>query len=117
MRFAEAWDASTEAEFTPWYRATVAVDRARLAEIDALRAGLEPPHPGDPAGRARAGFPLAIQHDPDLFRAFMEIVGCLTLPGDILARPGVAKRILELTPADTPPSPGPTRAALLELVS
>jgi hypothetical protein len=115
--FAEAWDASTEAEFTPWYRATVAVDRARLAEIDALRAGLEPPRPDDPGGRARAGFPVAMQHDPDLFRAFMEIVGCLTLPGDILTRPGVAERILELAQADAPPSPGPKRAELLELVS
>ena len=32
---------STERELTPWYRATVATDRARLAEIDALRHGLD----------------------------------------------------------------------------
>ena len=42
----DAWDEATERELTPWYRATVAIDRARLAEIDALRTG---------AGAARAG--------------------------------------------------------------
>src|SRR5262249_59562187 len=52
---AEAWDAVTEIEFTPWYRATVATDRARLAEIDRLRStGAAPPPPADPATRARA---------------------------------------------------------------
>jgi len=35
--FAEAWDALTEEELTPWYRETVEEDRDRLREIDALR--------------------------------------------------------------------------------
>src|SRR5439155_17433468 len=68
---AEAWDAVTEAEFTPWYRATVATDRARLAEIDRLRNGIESqPQPSDPAALARTRFPVAATRDPDLFRAF-----------------------------------------------
>jgi hypothetical protein len=46
----------------------------------------------------------------------MEIVGCLTLPGDIFARPGVADRILELVESDAASAPGPTRAELLELI-
>jgi hypothetical protein len=42
-RFAKAWDAATEAELTPWYRATVAIDRDR---------GVQGPGPG--YGRERA---------------------------------------------------------------
>jgi hypothetical protein len=43
--FTHAWHVATERELTPWYRATLAVDRARLAEIDALRTGRQPPAP------------------------------------------------------------------------
>lgn len=114
---AEAWDAVTEEEFTPWYRATVAVDRARLAEIDAIRAGAEPPRPADPGAAVRAGFALAAMQDADMFRAFIEVVGCLTLPGEVLARPGVAERILSLAAEATPPRLGPSRDELLALVS
>jgi 2-polyprenyl-6-methoxyphenol hydroxylase-like FAD-dependent oxidoreductase len=45
--FAEAWDAVTEADLMPWYRETVEEDRARLNEIEALRAASRrPPEPG-----------------------------------------------------------------------
>jgi 2-polyprenyl-6-methoxyphenol hydroxylase-like FAD-dependent oxidoreductase len=115
--FAAEWDAVTEAEFTPWYRATIATDRARLAEIDSLRTGVPVPAPADPAAALRAAFPLAMQHDPDLFRAFMEIVGCLALPQDVLTRPGLAERVLELAANhEAPPPPGPTRDELLRLL-
>jgi 2-polyprenyl-6-methoxyphenol hydroxylase-like FAD-dependent oxidoreductase len=116
---AEAWDRVTETEFTPWYRATVATDRARLAEIDRLRSnGAPPPAPADPATRARAGLAIAATRDPDLFRAFLEIVGCLTLPADVLARTGIVDRVLELTEAgDLPAPPGPTREQLLALLA
>jgi 2-polyprenyl-6-methoxyphenol hydroxylase-like FAD-dependent oxidoreductase len=111
LDFSEAWDALTEAEFTPWYRATVAVDRARLAEIDAIRRGESSPVDGVPAR-----FAAAAMRDPELFRAFFEIVGCLTLPGEIFARPCLAERVLELTADGAPGPPGPTRSELLELV-
>ena len=116
--FAQEWDAVTEAEFTPWYRATVAVDRSRLAEVEAIRDGREPPAPADGPAAVRARFPLAAMRDPDVFRAFMEVVGCLTLPADLFARAGLAGRVLELTdPDDLPSPPGPTRAELLYLLA
>ena len=118
VELVEAWDAVTEEEFMPWYRATVATDRARLAEMEAIRSGVERPPPDDAASAVRARFPVAAGRDPDLFRAFMEIVGCLTLPVDVFARPGLAERVLELVgPDELSPAPGPTRADLLELLS
>ena len=115
--FADAWDALTEAEFTPWYRATVAVDRGRVAEMRALRDGDEPPKLSDATAALRARFPLAASRDADLYRAYMEIVGCLTLPDDVFARNGVADRILELTePGEREQPPGPSRPELLELL-
>jgi hypothetical protein len=108
----------TEGEFTPWYRATVATDRTRLAEMEAVRSGAEPPPPDDVASAVRARFPVAAGRDPDLFRALMEIIGCLTLPTDVFARLGVPERVLELVTPDEPPrAPGPTRAQLLKLLS
>jgi hypothetical protein len=108
----------TEAEFTPWYRATVATDRARLAEIDRLRSGAAPPPAADRPALARARLPVAATRDPDLFRAFLEIVGCLTLPTDVFARTGLADRVLELTETgDLPAPPGPTREELLALLA
>jgi 2-polyprenyl-6-methoxyphenol hydroxylase-like FAD-dependent oxidoreductase len=116
--FALVWDSVTEGEFTPWYRATVATDRARLAEMRALQSGAEGPRPDDVASAVRTRFPVAAGRDPDLFRALMEIVGCLTLPTDVFARPGVPERVLELVdPDELPRAPGPTRTELLELLS
>jgi 2-polyprenyl-6-methoxyphenol hydroxylase-like FAD-dependent oxidoreductase len=114
---AEAWDAVTEEEFTPWYRATVATDRARLADIDRLRTGAEPPPPpSDPAALARARLPAAAPRDPDLYRAFLEVIGCLTLPSDVLARPGIVERVIEVTADGVAPPPGPGRKELLALL-
>ena len=115
----EAWDAVTEEEFTPWYRATVATDRARLAEIDRLRnGGDQPPPPADRTALARARLAVAATRDPDIFRAFLEIVTCLTLPAEVLARAGLVDRVLALTEgADPPAPPGPTREQLLALLA
>jgi hypothetical protein len=116
--FAEAWDAATETEFTPWYRATVATDRARLAEMELLRSGdPAPPSLPDPVAAARSRFASSATRDPDLFRSFLEIVGCLTLPAEVFARPGLVNRILEVAPTDLPRAPGPGRTELLTLLA
>jgi 2-polyprenyl-6-methoxyphenol hydroxylase-like FAD-dependent oxidoreductase len=114
--FALAWDEVTRRELEPWYRATVAVDRARSAEIEALRARRPVPAPADRAAAVRAALPKAMAHDPDVFRAGLEVMGCLTLPDEVLARPGLAERVLELARA-TPAPPGPTREQVLALAA
>jgi 2-polyprenyl-6-methoxyphenol hydroxylase-like FAD-dependent oxidoreductase len=116
--FAAAWEAETERRLTPWYRATVAADRARLAEMDAARLGVPVPAPVGPAARVAAALPIAMAYDADVYRAGMEITGCLTLPEEVFARPGLAQRVLALAGERTLPSwPGPGRQQLLELLS
>lgn len=85
--------------------------------MQAIRDGQEPPEPPDPAAAVRARFPRAAAVDADLYRALMEIVGCLTLPAEVFARPGLAERVLELTQSSAPPPPPePNRAELLDLL-
>ena len=117
-RFALAWDRVTETELTPWYRATVAVDRARLAEMEAARTGNERRSPTDPGAVLGAALARAMPHDPDIFRAFMEIGGCLALPSVVFKRPGLADRVLEVAARhEIAPPPGPTREELLRLIA
>jgi 2-polyprenyl-6-methoxyphenol hydroxylase-like FAD-dependent oxidoreductase len=116
--FALAWEAATERELAPWYEATVAVDRARLAELVAARDGGPFVVPADPASRLRAALPLAMGVDADVFRAGIEIMGCLSLPSEVFARPGMAERVLAAAAARGPARlPGPGREQLLEILS
>jgi hypothetical protein len=48
----------------------------------------------------------------------MEILGCLALPGEVFARPGLAEKVMAAaaTRGDAR-LPGPSREQLLELVS
>lgn len=109
----ERFAADTERELTPWYEATVAGDRARHAQIEAVRIGAEPPAPANPV--AAALLP-AMSRDPDIFRAGLEIIGCLTLPSEVFARPGLAQRVLD-TAAALPSSPSvPSREELLTVL-
>ncbi len=115
----DAFDEATERELTPWYRATVAFDKARLEEIAAIRRGAEPPAPAaeDVAGRVRAALPLAMTRDPEVFRAGLEIASCLALPQEVFARPGLAQRVLEAAGGEVGTLPGPDREQVLKLVA
>lgn len=116
--FAPAWDRTTEEEFTPWYRATVAVDRARLAEIEALRTGAPVPAPAGPVAALSAAFPTAMVRDADLFRAGLEISSCLTPPQEVFSRPGLAARVMELGGRNGDRrARRPSREELVELMS
>jgi 2-polyprenyl-6-methoxyphenol hydroxylase-like FAD-dependent oxidoreductase len=116
-QFAAAWDAVTESELMPWYRATVALDRARLAQIEAVCAQRELPRPEGPAAMGDA-LARAMARDPEIFRAFTEIVGCLSLPRDLFARPGFAERVMEVAGSHGHAvTPGPTREELLRLLA
>ena len=116
--FSEAWDVSTEERLTPWYRATVAFDRGRRAQVEAIREGRPASEPDTPAAKTTAALVAAVRHDPDVFRGFLDIMSCLALPQEVMARPGFAERVSELAAAhDAPPPPGPSREQLLALLA
>lgn len=116
--FAQAWDDATEATLMPWYRETIIEDRARLGEIEALREGREPPPPSDPAAALMQALPVAMLHDGDVFRAFLESRCCLTRLSESLARDDMAERTLALAGEhELLPIPGPGREDLLALLA
>jgi flavin-dependent dehydrogenase len=114
----EAFAAATERELAPWYHATVAADRARLAELEGARDGGPYAIPADPVSRFRMALPLASGVDADAFRAHVAIANTLTLPEAALERPGLAEKVFAAARArGDARMPGPGREELLELVS
>ncbi len=111
--FAEAWDERTERVVAPYYWNQVAADRARIAEMTALRDGVAPP-PGEPQ---RPTLFTAATRDPDVFRAFMETVMCLALPQEVVARPDIQAKIERIEVTRGRRMPGPDREELLRLLA
>jgi 2-polyprenyl-6-methoxyphenol hydroxylase-like FAD-dependent oxidoreductase len=112
------WDAITESELAPWYWNQRATDEARLAEMAAVREGR--------ATAVRTVGPLPPQYaaasdaapfDADVFRAMLETVGCLALPQDVFARPGLWEKVVAACPPEPFVTPGPTRDELLALLA
>lgn len=110
--FAMAWDEVTERDVAPFYWNQITADRARVAEMDALRNGDEPPA-RDAMASAMAA---ALLRDPDVFRGMLETGGCLALPEEVFARPGFMDKVNAHAGGRTWAPPGPDRAELLALV-
>jgi len=109
-----AYDSMTEARLTPWYRSTVQMDQARCAQIKAAIEGRAAPRPADPL----ATLQVAMMYDADLFRAALEIVSLLRLPQELMARPGMIDRIMEVARThEAVPPPGPSRGDLLRILA
>jgi hypothetical protein len=95
MELAQRWHEVTEATVEPYYRATLAFDRHRLAEID---AGIEGKayDPGDPQYEITQALQSAAGKDSEVFRAFLKVAGVLACPEDVLAQPGIFDKVVEL---------------------
>ncbi|MGY1620950.1 FAD-dependent oxidoreductase [Geodermatophilus sp. SYSU D00965] len=111
--FGRAFDEATERDVTPFFRNQLAADRVRIAEMDAIREGREPPAP-DPV---RAQLLAAAVHDPEAYRALLEMITCLALPEQVLARPGMRERLAQYADQPVPVAPGPDRRQLLDLLA
>jgi 2-polyprenyl-6-methoxyphenol hydroxylase-like FAD-dependent oxidoreductase len=111
--FAHDWDQRTEQVVAPFYRQQIANDRARFAEMTALQQGQEPPAPNPQAERLMT----AVGTDQDVFRALIEMVGCLATQDDVMARPEIQAKLAAVTPNGQLGPPGPDRRQLLEILS
>jgi 2-polyprenyl-6-methoxyphenol hydroxylase-like FAD-dependent oxidoreductase len=109
---ARVWDEHTERCVAPFYRNQVAADRARIAEMAALRDGLPPP----PRNSMMDRFVRAAGQDAVVFRALLETVLCLALPQQVLRRPGIRERVDALANGAPMRIPGPDREQLLRLL-
>jgi 2-polyprenyl-6-methoxyphenol hydroxylase-like FAD-dependent oxidoreductase len=115
VALALAWHDVTVAIVEPWYRTTLSFDSSRLAEIDAQIAGesFDP----DPEYGLTLALQCAAGKDPELLRAFLEIVCVLELPETVVAEPGIVDRIIELGKDwRDEPLPGPNRDELVALL-
>jgi hypothetical protein len=110
---ATAFAQATAAAVEPFYRDQVAADRVRVAEMRAAADGDPRPPAASPMTALQAGSAT----DPDLLRALLEVILCLSTPREVLARPDVRKRLDALDGAVPRPAPGPDRVRLEELLS
>ena len=101
---------SSPTSATPWpSTATASLRSARRSPACAYETD-------DPAWLLGQALANATAKDPELLRGYLEIVALLAHGVDVLSRPGVAERALELG-AKREPFAGPTRTELLALVA
>jgi hypothetical protein len=102
---------------TPWYRNTVEIDRKRIAKYDASIERRPEPKPITSVASLADAFAVAMMYDADLFRAWLEILSMQTSPQEVMARPGVADRIMQVASThEAVIPPGPPREELLRML-
>lgn len=105
-----------EAVIGPWHDATTATDRRRVSDMKIYRDGGVP----KPTSKEQIAdlIGAAASTDAVAARVYGDVMGCMALPDEVLARAGVFDHIVGLADHITPePLPGPDRDQLLELVS
>lgn len=118
VALALAYDQMTQARVTPWYRNTVAFDRARKEEIDASIEGRPAAPPSGPMAQFSQAFGVAMLYDPDVFRDVMEFLSMNSLPEQVFARPGFSDRVAAAAAGHQAfAAPGPCRQDLLQALA
>ncbi len=107
------WHELTEAKIRPYVTDTLSFDRHRLAEVEATIDG-RPYETDDPSWLLGRALATAAHKDADLLRGMLDVISLLERGADVLGRPGLAARAIEL--ADDTPAPGPDRHELLATV-
>jgi 2-polyprenyl-6-methoxyphenol hydroxylase-like FAD-dependent oxidoreductase len=117
---AEQFHEITETEVAPWYWSQIAADRARVAEITAVREGRQPHPPADELAQLMVDLSRFTPLDADIARASLEYIGTLTPIQEIAERPELREKLTAVKQSidDAPPPaiPGPDRAQLLQLL-
>jgi 2-polyprenyl-6-methoxyphenol hydroxylase-like FAD-dependent oxidoreductase len=117
-RLVEVFDRVTEDTLTPWYRDQIDRDYQRASAVKAAIDGRVSDGPADdPAKQMQAAFLAAAIADPDVARAFFDVMSCLALPAEVLGRPGIREKVTAFAGVVPPQTPGPTRAELVALMN
>jgi flavin-dependent dehydrogenase len=115
-KFARSFAQTTSERVEPWFRSTLAYDRARLAEMHAEIAGQ--PYEADANWRITRALASAAGKDPEVLRARLSIAGVLQRTDEAFATPGVFERVIELgRDWSDEPTFGPNREELLQLLA
>jgi 2-polyprenyl-6-methoxyphenol hydroxylase-like FAD-dependent oxidoreductase len=111
--FVREFDELTERDVALFFHNQIAADRARIAEMDALRNDEDPPPPNPVMQKVFAALP----YDPDVFRGMLETIMCLAFPQEVLARPGFMEKVEAQSGKQPFAAPGPDRPELLALLA
>lgn len=111
---ARRWQELTDERVGPLVEDTLALDRHRLAQIDATLEGraYETDDPGYGLGQALAA---SAMRDHDQFRQFLDVASLNARGVEVFGRPGVFEKAIELGAPF--PLPGPSHAELLDLIT
>lgn len=110
---ARAFDEGTQREVAPFYWSQIVADRARIAEMTALRENRAWSPPASPMTGLVNGAP----HDADLFRAMIETVTCLAPEQEVLERPDLHDKLDRWSREPVRQPLGPDRQQLVRLLS
>jgi 2-polyprenyl-6-methoxyphenol hydroxylase-like FAD-dependent oxidoreductase len=114
--FARGFAAATAQSVEPWYRSTLAYDRARLAEAEAEAAGL--PFEADPIWELTRALTSAAGKDGEMLRARLRIAGLLESVDEVFGTPGIFERVIECGAGwREEPTFGPDRDELLRTIA
>jgi 2-polyprenyl-6-methoxyphenol hydroxylase-like FAD-dependent oxidoreductase len=118
-QLAAEWERRTGDRPARWHASTVDFDRIRAPQVDAFMRGLDDPFdPSDPSVAGPRAFASAAHYDPEVLQWFLEVLTCMSLPDEVIAREGVFERVIEVALSTRPyASPGPNRAELEEILA
>jgi len=114
--FVRDFSAKTAETVEPWYRSTLAYDRARLAEVDAEVTGN--PYEPDQIWDFTRAMTSAAGKDGEVLRARLRIACLLQSSDGVLATPGIFERVIEHGAGwREEPTFGPNRDEFLQLLA
>ncbi|MGH8978987.1 MAG: FAD-dependent oxidoreductase, partial [Acidimicrobiia bacterium] len=112
-----AWQKATALRAEGFHEATVAFDVVRGPEVEAERHGRPVPVSEDPVAQITKALDSARHYDADVFRAWADIATLQADPLEVLGRPGVMDRVLDVAGNAEPyQAPCPDRTELEALV-